>query len=311
MTQTVTTFYRFVDLPDCEEFRKRLEAECKTHTVLGTIILATEGLNATIAGSKAGVSAVLAFIRSDARFADMPHRECETERETFHRLRLIIRPEIVTLGDPSANPNKAAGKYVAPEDWNKLISDPEVLLIDTRNDYEVELGTFKNAVNPNTTAFGEWDTFVQKNLSESKKQKVAMFCTGGIRCEKASAHLLKEGFEEVYHLQGGILKYLQETKPEESLWEGECFVFDHRVTVVHGLERGTCEICFGCRWPLTPEDLASPAYEPGICCPRCIDALTPGLRARREERQRQQTLARQRGEKHIGQLLPTDEEPEQ
>ena len=311
MTQTVTTFYRFVDLPDCEEFRTRLEAECKTHAVLGTIILATEGLNATIAGSKAGVSGVLAFIRSDARFADMPHRECKTERETFHRLRLIIRPEIVTLGDPSANPNKAAGKYVAPEDWNKLISDPEVLLIDTRNDYEVELGTFKNAVNPNTAAFGEWDTFVQKNLSESKKQKVAMFCTGGIRCEKASAHLLKEGFEEVYHLQGGILKYLQETKPEESLWEGECFVFDHRVTVVHGLERGTCEICFGCRWPLTPEDLASPAYEPGICCPRCIDALTPELRARREERQRQQTLARQRGEKHIGQHISTAEEPEQ
>ena len=308
MTQTVTTFYRFVDLPDCEEFRTRLEAECKTHSVLGTIILATEGLNATIAGSKAGVWAVLAFIRSDARFADMPHRECKTERETFHRLRLIIRPEIVTLGDPSANPNKAAGKYVAPEDWNELISDSDVLIIDTRNDYEVELGTFKNAVNPNTAAFGEWDAFVQKNLSESKKQKVAMFCTGGIRCEKASAHLLKEGFEEVYHLQGGILKYLQETKPEESLWEGECFVFDHRVTVVHGLERGTCEICFGCRWPLTPEDLASPAYEPGICCPRCIDALTPELRARREERQRQQTLARQRGEKHIGQLIETPEQ---
>ena len=308
MTQTVTTFYRFVDLPDCEEFRTRLEAECKTHSVLGTIILATEGLNATIAGSKAGVWAVLAFIRSDARFADMPHRECKTERETFHRLRLIIRPEIVTLGDPSANPNKAAGKYVAPEDWNELISDSDVLLIDTRNDYEVELGTFKNAVNPNTAAFGEWDAFVQKNLSESKKQKVAMFCTGGIRCEKASAHLLKEGFEEVYHLQGGILKYLQETKPEESLWEGECFVFDHRVTVVHGLERGTCEICFGCRWPLTPEDLASPAYEPGICCLRCIDALTPELRARREERQRQQTLARQRGEKHIGQLIETPEQ---
>ena len=170
---------------------------------------------------------------------------------------------------------------------------------------------FKNAINPDTAAFGEWDAFVQHNLNGDKQQKVAMFCTGGIRCEKASAHLLKEGFKNVYHLQGGILKYLQETKPEESLWEGECFVFDHRVTVVHGLERGTCEICFGCRWPLTPEDLASPAYEPGICCPRCIDALTPELRARREERQRQQTLARQRGEKHIGQHIPTAEEPEQ
>jgi UPF0176 protein len=308
MAQTVATFYRFAELHDCEDWQTRLEAECKSHGVMGTIILATEGLNATIAGTKAGVAAVLAFIRSDARFADLTHRECETERETFHRLRIIIRPEIVTLGDPSVNPNDAVGEYVAPEDWNKLISDPEVLLIDTRNDYEVELGTFKNAVNPDTAAFGDWDAFVQKNLGESKKQKVAMFCTGGIRCEKASAHLLKEGFEKVFHLQGGILKYLQETKPEESLWEGECFVFDHRVTVVHGLERGTCEICFGCRWPLTPEDLASHAYEPGICCPRCIEALTPELRARREERQSQQTLARQRGEKHIGQLIETPEQ---
>ncbi len=311
MTQTVATFYRFTKLPDSADWQTRLEAECKTHEVNGTIILATEGLNATVAGSKTGIAALLEFIRSDARFAGMPHRECETERETFHRLRIIIRPEIVTLGDPSVNPNDAAGEYVPPEDWNQLISDPEVLLIDTRNDYEVELGTFKNAINPDTAAFGEWEAFVQKNLNGDKQQKVAMFCTGGIRCEKASAHLLKEGFENVYHLQGGILKYLQETKPEESLWEGECFVFDHRVTVVHGLERGTCEICFGCRWPLTPEDLASPAYEPGICCPRCIDTLTPELRARREERQRQQTLARQRGEKHIGQHISTAEEPEQ
>jgi UPF0176 protein len=311
LTQTVATFYRFTKLPDSADWQTRLEAECKTHEVNGTIILATEGLNATVAGSKTGIAALLEFIRSDARFAGMPHRECETERETFHRLRIIIRPEIVTLGDPSVNPNDAAGEYVPPEDWNQLISDPEVLLIDTRNDYEVELGTFKNAINPDTAAFGEWEAFVQKNLNGDKQQKVAMFCTGGIRCEKASAHLLKEGFENVYHLQGGILKYLQETKPEESLWEGECFVFDHRVTVVHGLERGTCEICFGCRWPLTPEDLASPAYEPGICCPRCIDTLTPELRARREERQRQQTLARQRGEKHIGQHISTAEEPEQ
>jgi UPF0176 protein len=311
LTQTVATFYRFTKLPDSADWQTRLEAECKTHEVNGTIILATEGLNATVAGSKTGIAALLEFIRSDARFAGMPHRECETERETFHRLRIIIRPEIVTLGDPSVNPNDAAGEYVPPEDWNQLISDPEVLLIDTRNDYEVELGTFKNAINPDTAAFGEWEAFVQKNLNGDKQQKVAMFCTGGIRCEKASAHLLKEGFENVYHLQGGILKYLQETKPEESLWEGECFVFDHRVTVVHGLERGTCEICFGCRWPLTPEDLADPAYEPGICCPRCIDTLTPELRARREERQRQQTLARQRGEKHIGQHISTAEEPEQ
>ena len=314
MTQTVATFYHFVDLPDCEDWRTRLDSECETYKVLGTIILATEGLNATITGPKAGVDAVLAFIRSDQRFTEMPHRECETQRNSFHRLRIIIRPEIVTLGDPTVNPNNAVGQYVAPKDWNEFISDPDVLLIDTRNDYEVELGTFKNAVNPDTAAFGEWDGFVQKKLGDAKQKKVAMFCTGGIRCEKASAHLMKQGFKNVHHLQGGILKYLQETNPEESLWEGECFVFDHRVTVVHGLERGTCEICFGCRWPLKPGDMASPAYEPGICCPRCKNTLTPELRARREERQHQQTLARQRGEKHIGQQIPAyedSEEPEQ
>ncbi len=307
MAQTVATFYCFTPLPDCPDWSVRLEQECNAHDVLGTIILANEGLNATIAGPHAGVKAVLAFIRADERFADMPHRACETERITFHRLRIIIRPEIVTLGDPSVSPNNAVGEYVAPEDWNELINDPDVLLVDTRNDYEVELGTFKGATNPETRTFGEWDTYVQQNLFDAKQKKVAMFCTGGIRCEKASAHLLQHGFEQVYHLQGGILNYLQQTQPEDSQWEGECFVFDHRVTVVHGLERGTCEICFGCRWPLTPEDMDSPDYEPGICCARCKADLPPELRARREERQCQQALARERGDKHIGQHIESPE----
>ena len=182
MPQTVATFYRFVDLPDCETFRDRLETECRTHEVRGMIILATEGLNATIAGPKPDVEAILQFIRADQRFAGMPHRECETDRDTFHRLRLVIRQEIVTLGDPSINPNDAVGEYVAPEDWNALISDPEVLLIDTRNDYEVELGTFQGATNPHTATFGEWNAYVQSQLAEAKHKKVAMFCTGGIRC---------------------------------------------------------------------------------------------------------------------------------
>ena len=185
MPQTVATFYRFVDLPDCEAFRDRLETECRSHNVRGMIILATEGLNATIAGPKSGVDAVLQFIRADQRFDGMPHRECETDRDTFHRLRLVIRQEIVTLGDPSINPNDAVGEYVAPEDWNTLISDPDVLLIDTRNDYEVELGTFEGATNPHTTTFGEWNAYVESQLAEAKNKKVAMFCTGGIRCEKA------------------------------------------------------------------------------------------------------------------------------
>jgi len=303
MEQTIATFYYFIDLPDCEGFRELLQKQCAESDVLGTIILAAEGINATIAGPKRGVHNVLAFIRSDKRLAEMAHRECSTERLTFHRLRIIIRPEIVTLGDPSVNPNDGAGNYVSPEDWNELISDPEVKLIDTRNDYEVELGTFKGAIDPKTTAFGEWDDYVKQNLGDSKKQKVAMFCTGGIRCEKASAHLLKNGFERVYHLKGGILNYLQNVKPEDSLWEGECFVFDHRVSVVHGLEEGDAEICFGCRWPLKAEDLKSSEYEPGVCCPCCASTLSPERRASLEERHRQVVLARFKDMKHIGQTI--------
>jgi UPF0176 protein len=303
MEQTIATFYQFVDLPDCDNFRELLQKQCIESDVLGTIILATEGINATIAGPKQGVDSVLDFIRSDERLAEMPHRECPTERLTFHRLRIIIRPEIVTLGDPSVNPNEGVGKHIAPEDWNELISDPEVKLIDTRNDYEVELGTFKGAIDPKTTAFGEWDEYVKQNLGDSKKQKVAMFCTGGIRCEKASAHLLKNGFEQVYHLKGGILSYLQHVKPENSLWEGECFVFDHRVSVVHGLEEGNAEICFGCRWPLKGEELKSSDYEPGVCCHRCVTTLSPERRASLEERHRQVVLARFKDMKHIGQTI--------
>ena len=308
MPQTVATFYRFVDLPDCEAFRDRLETECRSHDVRGMIILATEGLNATIAGPNSGVDAVLQFIRADQRFAGMPHRECETDRDTFHRLRLVIRQEIVTLGDPSINPNDAVGEYVTPEDWNALISDPDVLLIDTRNDYEVELGTFEGATNPHTATFGEWNAYVQSQLAEAKHKKVAMFCTGGIRCEKASAHLLKQGFENVYHLQGGILNYLQQTTADDSLWEGECFVFDHRVSVTHGLKEGESRVCFGCRWPIKPEDIDSPEYEEGVCCPRCSADLNDSLRASRRERQRQQSLARTRGGKHIGQQFETPDE---
>ena len=303
MEQAVATFYSFVSMPDCEEFRDRLRDKCIEEDVLGTIILAEEGINATIAGPRQGVDNVLAFLRSDERLAGMPHRECPTNRITFHRLRIILRPEIVTLGDPSINPNDAVGEYVEPEDWNDVISDPDVTVIDTRNDYEIEIGTFKGAIDPKTEVFGEWDAYVKKNLIDLKKKKVAMFCTGGIRCEKASAHLLKEGFGTVYHLKGGILNYLQKVKPENSLWEGECFVFDHRVSVGHGLEEGECEVCFGCRWPLTKEEMESPEYEPGVCCHRCADSLGEERRASLEERHRQVMLARFNQRKHIGQVI--------
>lgn len=301
MQQTVATFYRFVDLHDCESWKTELKRACNEQKVLGTIILAAEGMNATIAGSKEGVDRVLAFIRADERFSDLDHRECQTKRTTFYRLRIIIRPEIVTLGDSTVNPNKGRGKYVSPEDWNRLISNPEVLVVDARNNYEVEMGTFEGAINPQTSTFREWKSFAKSHLPKNGQRKVAMFCTGGIRCEKASAHLLSEGFEEVYHLQGGILNYLQGVQPEDSLWEGECFVFDHRVSVVHGLKEGQSIICYGCRMPLEKENLDSPNYEEGVCCLRCYMNLDEETRASRRERHQQQALAMARGEKHIGQ----------
>ena len=305
---TIATFYRFTDLPDQETWRAQLKEQCEKNNILGIIILAHEGLNATVAGPKKGVIAVLEFIRSNQRFKGLTHRECTSENPPFNRLRVIIRPEIVTLGDKSVNPNKTVGEYVPPEQWNDLINDPDLLLIDTRNDYEVQIGTFKNAINPNTQTFGQWDKYVKKNLNPKKQKKVAMFCTGGIRCEKASAHMLKNGFDKVYHLQGGILNYLEKIKPEESLWQGECFVFDHRVSVLHGLEEGTCEICFGCRWPLKAEDLKSEKYEPGICCPRCAGELSPKRRASLTERHKQVTLAQANNRIHIGQHFESLEE---
>ncbi|MBL62683.1 MAG: hypothetical protein CMI30_04655 [Opitutae bacterium] len=303
MQQTVATFYQFVELPDFEVFGERLKTRCEESKVLGTVILATEGINATIAGPKNGIDEVMAFLRSDTRLADMPHRESVTERLAFHRLRIIKRPEIVTLGDPSVNPNEAVGEYVEPEDWNALISDPEVILIDTRNAYEVEVGTFQGAIDPKTETFGQWDDYVKRRHTDDKEKKVAMFCTGGIRCEKASAHMLKNGFDKVYHLRGGILNYLEKIRPEDSMWDGECFVFDHRVSVVHGLKEGECEICFGCRWPLSKEDMTSSQYEPGVCCPRCAGELSSERRASLEERHRQVMLARFQEKQHIGQKI--------
>ena len=304
MKQTVATFYRFTDLPDCGQWASNLKETCGRHDIRGTIIIAPEGLNATLSGPKPGVDAVIAFIRADERFADLPHRECETERPTFHRLRIYLRDEIVTFGDPELNPSDGAGEYVSPEDWNAILDDPNLLLLDVRNDYEVELGTFRGAMNPATSTFGEWKSYVKKELAEDKERPVAMFCTGGIRCEKASAHLLAEGFQNVRHLRGGILHYLEKVKPEDSLWEGECFVFDQRVAVVHGLKEGKSRLCFGCRAPLKTEDLRSPLYEEGISCPKCFEQTDEELKARRHERHSQQRLAEKRGRKHIGQKLP-------
>lgn len=304
MERTITTFYQFAGLPDFQELKSRLEELGGKEKVLGTVILAKEGINGTISGPKEGVLAFMNFIRADERFANMPSRSTYTQRETFYRLRVAIRDEIVTLGVPGIDPTEVVGQYVEPEEWNALIDDPDVLLVDTRNDYEVELGTFKGALDPKTQNFSEWPDFVKDSLGNSPKRKVAMFCTGGIRCEKASSHLMQNGFDEVYHLKGGILNYLEKIEPEESLWEGECFVFNHQVSVTHGLKDGQAVLCFGCRWPLSDDDLSSPDYEKGVSCPKCNEDLSDAKRESLRERQRQVELARKRKETHIGRKMP-------
>jgi UPF0176 protein len=263
----VAALYKFVTLEDYHEFREPLLDACITAGVRGTLLLAREGINGTIAGNKEGVDHVIAYLRSDSRLADLEYKESCDDHVPFYRMKVKLKEEIVTMGVTGVDPNTRAGTYVRPRDWNDLVSDPEVFLIDTRND---------------------------------KHKKVAMFCTGGIRCEKASAFMLNEGFEEVYHLQGGILKYLEEVPQQDSLWEGECFVFDNRVSVDHQLEKGRYDQCFGCRHPITEEEKHSGQYEAGVCCPHCYESLTIDQATRFRERQKQVELAVSRGEPHVG-----------
>jgi UPF0176 protein len=307
MEHTILTFYKFATFPEFSNWKKVLEKEGNKWGILGTIILAKEGINATISGEEENVFLFLGKIKEDPRFSDIKARKSTSERKTFYRLKIFLRDEIVTLGDDSINPNKAVGQYVEPDQWNKVIQDPEVLLVDTRNDYEVAIGTFAGAINPETKTFREWDGYVKANLDKKKHKKVAMFCTGGIRCEKASAHLLHHGFEEVYHLKGGILNYLEQVDPEDSKWEGECFIFDHRVSLVHGLKDGQSQLCFGCRWPLSQEDLLSEKYEAGVSCPKCRDSLSEKKKEGLRERQRQINLATTKNRPHIGQKMPKSE----
>jgi UPF0176 protein len=280
----VAALYKFISLPDYSELQLPLLSFCQAQGIKGTILLAQEGINGTIAGSRQQIDTVLAFLRTDSRFTDLEHKESYTEIPPFERLKIRLKKEIVTLGLPEVNPAEKVGTYVKPEDWNDLISNPEVTVIDTRNDYEVSIGTFKGAENPQTQIFRDFPEYVQQHLDSSKHKKVAMFCTGGIRCEKASSYLLSQGFEEVYHLQGGILKYLEEVSEEESLWEGECYVFDERITVRHGLEVGNHELCFCCGYPISEPDKSSPEYEEGISCPHCFHDLTPEKRKRLQQK---------------------------
>lgn len=292
--------YKFVSLPDYKVLQAPIQAACELNNIKGTLLLAEEGINGTIAGLPADIHNVLNYLRQDPRLADLEHKESYADEHPFYRMKVRLKKEIVTLGVPGVSPTNKVGTYVKPEDWNALISDPDVILIDTRNDYEVDIGTFKGAVDPKTTTFREFPEYVAKNLDKTKHKKVAMFCTGGIRCEKASSYMMDQGFEEVYHLQGGILKYLETVPEEKSLWEGECFVFDQRVAVRHNLEVGEYDQCYACRHPLSPEEMHSEQYAAGISCPYCYDKLSEEKRASLIERQKQVALAKKRGETHIG-----------
>lgn len=302
-TTVVAALYKFVRLPDFEALRKPLYKLMLDHEVRGTLLLAEEGLNGTVAGSREGVDAVLSFLRADPRINALTVKESYALENPFYRSKVKLKKEIVTMGVEDIDPNDIVGTYVKPEDWNALIADPDVLLVDTRNDYEVQIGTFKNALNPQTESFREFPEFAKRKLAPSKYKKVAMFCTGGIRCEKSTAFMKQQGFKEVYHLEGGILKYLEQVPQENSLWQGECFVFDNRVTVNHQLEKGSYDQCHACRMPITKLDKESELYQRGISCPHCYDAHNDEQRSRYAERERQVQLAKVRGESHIGESM--------
>ncbi|WP_372864741.1 rhodanese-related sulfurtransferase [Spongiibacter sp.] len=296
----VAALYKFVSLPDFHDLREPLLDKCLALGIRGTLLLAEEGINGTVAGSREAIDSLLAQLRADPRLADLSHKESYDEAQPFYRMKVKLKKEIVTMGVPDIDPNQVVGSYVKPKDWNALISDPEVVLIDTRNDYEVEIGSFKGAVDPKTKSFREFPDYVRQHYDPSKHKKVAMFCTGGIRCEKASAFMKQEGFDEVYHLEGGILKYLEEVDEASSLWQGECFVFDNRVSVKQGLQPGHYELCHGCRRPIDERDKQSPDYEEGVSCPACHAQLSDEQRQRFRDRQKQIELARQRNVPHVG-----------
>ena len=297
---TIAALYHFTRFDDPAALKPGLETALREAGVKGTILLATEGVNGTIAGTRAGIDAALACLRDLPGCALLDWKESEAAEQPFLRLKVRLKKEIVTLGQPGVDPTAKVGTYVRPEDWNDLIDREDVILIDTRNDYEVGIGQFKGAIDPGTTSFREFPDWWNANKAAYAGKKVAMYCTGGIRCEKASSYLLGEGVEEVFHLKGGILKYLEETPPEDSAWDGECFVFDGRVSVGHGLKQGPYDLCHACRRPISTADKASDVYQPGVQCPHCVDEYTEADRSRFRQRQKQMELAKKRGEVHLG-----------
>lgn len=295
----VSALYKFVTLNDFADLQEPILEICKVNDVMGTILLAKEGINGTIAGPENGILAVLKYLRTDSRLSDLPDKQSWAEEAPFYRMKVRLKQEIVTLGVPELNPSENAGTYVKPSEWNELISGDNVLVVDTRNDYEVEIGTFEGALDPKTTNFREFPSWVKSQLKDRNETKIAMFCTGGIRCEKSTAYMKSLGYEDVYHLEGGILKYLEEVPSSESMWQGECFVFDHRVSVGHGLKPGPYDLCHACRHPITEEDKNTDKFIKGVSCPRCHDEHSADQKKRFSDRQRQIDLAKQRGEQHI------------
>jgi UPF0176 protein len=300
VTFLTAAFYKFVELADFVQLKAPLLAYCEDQQIKGTILLAEEGINGTIAGVPESVHAVLAYLRRDSRLADLVHKEAFAVEMPFYRMKVRLKREIVTLGVPGVSPTKMAGTYLKPDEWNKLLDDPTVVFVDVRNDYEVALGTFKGALDPKTKSFSELPEWVRGQAALRDKPKVAMFCTGGIRCEKSTAFMRAEGFSEVYHLEGGILKYLETIPKEQSRWEGECFVFDERVSVGQGLKQGDYELCRSCRTPLSAADRAAPNFVRGVSCEQCHDQSSEERKASLRERQRQVELAESRNSAHIG-----------
>lgn len=297
---TVCALYQFVRLENFQLLQKPLLDELKRLEIHGTLLLAYEGINGTIAGSQTSIETILQWLNNIPEFNDVEYKLSYTDIMPFKRIKVKLKKEIVTMGVQGIDPNQSVGTYLNAQEWNDLLEDPEVILIDTRNDYEYQVGTFENAINPNTESFREFPQYVQEHFDPDKHKKIAMFCTGGIRCEKSTAFMKELGFEEVYHLKGGILKYFEEMPEDKTRWQGECFVFDDRVTVNHQLERGGYDQCHACRLPITDEDKLSAHYEKGVSCPHCFDKHTAEQKARFAEREKQMQLAAQRGESHIG-----------
>ncbi len=295
---TVAALYRFVSLADLPKLQKRIKAVCDENDICGTLLIAPEGINGTVAGQGNAIPTLISLLDDIASVTQGELKYSSASTRPFRRIKVRLKKEIITMKAPEADPTKIVGQYVKPKDWNDLVNDPDVTLIDTRNNYETAVGIFKGAIDPEIETFTEFKDYVQEKMDPKKQKKVAMFCTGGIRCEKASSYMLANGFEEVYHLQGGILKYLEEVPAEESQWEGDCFVFDRRVAVGQDLRESPYQICYGCRFPLTVEDVQADSYEKGVSCPHCIDKLT-------EERARSFRMRHEQMKK-IGEEIPGD-----